>query len=711
MKTCLIISPNSARLRARQKERIAQRQTADFSHSTDRTELLTQSMVQSVCEAEGLDKKIQDDNNEQVVTIDQEDDTSTQPLDDKRIESPARLGKFSKHGYKRFHSDHLDLSVRPPGSLSADIFLPRNQLQSTNIAVSLPSNNLLPVLGLCAPNASQAGSSSRNFRSPLRLSTSSNGQRRISSRNVECPLPAASCSRPPNDMNIELKDKSASASILPEASEDSLHHKLKNMIPDGYFPFYPVWSSFASLQEKLGLPNLTFDVNMAPKFSLPPKNLMKPHSDLLPSLSLTMEYINSSFQELPNMPVLPNLRQQPSDSLKQKQQMTELTSRLDIDPMPGTRSSLPENHQKVLENIMMRTQSATNKLLKKRLKADAWSEDELDALWIGVRRHGRGEKLQNLSHDSNSNVHSNESNVGMTLDPHKQRTFLNSSSINAIAVGSSNTNKLPHWLREAVNIPHSRPPEPELRPTLPPVVSAIAQSVRLLYGEEKTFPPFAIPGLPPIQPKDPRKSLKRKRKLDRLQQLTPDIDGTIEKFDHSSAGTIPPVSQIMESAPDLGRPDLNENFTSQNLNLNSPSLSSFATQEKSSGSALAACPEVLEQVKSCMSPGPCGLSVTEMPGPSCQRMEMSKSKDLEIFKHDGKGLNEDLEDSHGKQKTARCSLLGCWDKMLSSEQTSQADSRDLSKTQSDTSRPNQMNLKEMSFEETVSDNNQSEHEQ
>ncbi|CAL9122678.1 unnamed protein product [Musa textilis] len=394
-----------ARLRARQKERIAQRQTADFSHSTDRTELLTQSVVQSVHEAEGFDKKIQDDNNEQVVTIDQEDDTSAQPLDDKRTESPARLGKFSKHGYKRFQSDHLDLSVRPPGSLSADIFLPRNQLQSTNIAVSLPSNNLLPVLGLCAPNASQAGSSSRNFRSPLRLATSSNGQRRLSSRNVECPLPAASCSRPSNDLNIDLKEKSASTSILPEASGDSLHHKLKNMIPDGYFPFYPPAStsgrspldifetsssSFASFQEKLGLPNLTFDVNMAPKFSLPPKNMMMPHSDLLPNLSLAMEYINNSFQELPNMPVLPNFRQQLSDSLKQKQQMTELTSRLDIGPMPGTRSSLPENHQKVLDNIMMRTQSATSKLFKKRLKADAWSEDELDALWIGVRRHGRG---------------------------------------------------------------------------------------------------------------------------------------------------------------------------------------------------------------------------------------------------------------------------------------------------------------------------------
>ncbi|CAL9122676.1 unnamed protein product [Musa textilis] len=321
---------------------------------------------------------------------------------------------------------------------------------------------------------------------------------------------------------------------------------------------------------------------------------------------------------------------------------------------------------------------------------------------------GVSEKLQNLLHDSNSNVHSNESNVGMTLDPYKQQTFLSSSSNNAIAVGSSNTNKLPHWLREAVNIPPPRPPEPELCSTLPPTVSAIAQSVRLLYGEDKTFPPFAILGLPPIQPKDPRRSLKRKRKLDRLQRLTPDIDGTLEKFDHSSPGTIPPVSQKMESAPDLGRSDLNEDFTLQNLNLNSPSLSSFATQEKSSCSALAACPEVLEQGKSS---GPCGLSVTEMPGPSCQKMEMSKSKDLEIFKHDHKGLNEDLEDSHGKHKTDRNSLLGCWDKMLSSEQTSQADSRDSSKTQSDTRRHNQMNLKEMPSEETVLDNNKSEHEQ
>jgi len=39
---------------------------------------------------------------------------------------------------------------------------------------------------------------------------------------------------------------------------------------------------------------------------------------------------------------------------------------------------------------MMRAQYASNKFLKKRSKLDYWSEDELDALWIGVRRHGRG---------------------------------------------------------------------------------------------------------------------------------------------------------------------------------------------------------------------------------------------------------------------------------------------------------------------------------
>ncbi|CAN1327774.1 Protein CHROMATIN REMODELING 4 [Linum perenne] len=73
---------------------------------------------------------------------------------------------------------------------------------------------------------------------------------------------------------------------------------------------------------------------------------------------------------------------------------------------------------------------------------------------------------------------------------------------------SSSENKLPHWLREAVSAPAR-----SLEPDIPPTVSAIAQSVRMLYGEDKsTIPPFVIPGPPPSQPKDPRRALRRKKK-------------------------------------------------------------------------------------------------------------------------------------------------------------------------------------------------------
>ncbi|VFQ98361.1 unnamed protein product [Cuscuta campestris] len=69
--------------------------------------------------------------------------------------------------------------------------------------------------------------------------------------------------------------------------------------------------------------------------------------------------------------------------------------------------------------------------------------------------------------------------------------------------------KLPHWLQEAVNIP---PPDCA-EPALPPTLSAISHSVRLLYGEgNPTIPPFSVPGPLPSQPSDPRLSLKKKKK-------------------------------------------------------------------------------------------------------------------------------------------------------------------------------------------------------
>eukprot|EP01018_Ginkgo_biloba_P031544 Gb_16961 [translate_table: standard] len=86
-----------------------------------------------------------------------------------------------------------------------------------------------------------------------------------------------------------------------------------------------------------------------------------------------------------------------------------------------------------------------------------------------------------------------------------QPTFLNEEEGPG---GSSVTNNLPHWLREAFKIP-SRPAEP----ALPPTITAVAHAVGLLYGDSKQIlSPFVSPGPPPFPPKDPRRRLRRKKK-------------------------------------------------------------------------------------------------------------------------------------------------------------------------------------------------------
>ncbi|XP_073108301.1 protein CHROMATIN REMODELING 4 isoform X2 [Elaeis guineensis] len=899
-----------ARLRARQKERIARRHITEFPASVDEPELLTQPLVPSATEGEDLNiSKPLENTGEQASFINLEDTKLSQPFETRNwSESTARLGKFLKHGYKQFHGTHLDLSVGPPGNFSPDSSLPNHQY----------SGNLLPVLGLCAPNANQVNSTSRNIRSLLSLSTSNHQQRRMSSRLSEFPLALAANTRPLKDTNIQGRETTADTSLLPETSllpdtsGEALHHHLKNIIPDSYFPFCPppptssgkgshglldgLGSSFASFQEKLGLPSLILDDKTLPRFSYPSRTLMKPHADFSPSLSVgtNLDYVNGFIRDLSNIPQVSDFRQQMSD-MKQKKLMAELPPMLGLGPMQAAHSSLPENHRKVLDNIMMRTQSASSKFLKKKLKADAWSEDELDALWIGVRRHGRGnwdamlrdpklkfskhrtaedlsarwieeqckimdgpafaapesprptsfpgisdgmmtrallgskfaslgteppkfhshpdiqsgcadltsgfsctepanyigavnenyplvtawksdkmgtsyagdfsarpfdrmekiniplnysfqhnslaghsfgslgvncpsscalqkkedgfcapnnlhfcsisDKSLNLLHDSHNNVHSGKSNMGMPLNVQKKSVSANPPPNNDNAVGSSNTNNLPHWLREAVSIPPSRPPEPDL----PPAVSAIAQSVRLLYGEEKlTIPPFTIPGPLPFQPKDPRKSLKKKRKLHRLRQVTPDI-ADAKNFDHTALGTIPPGPHLMACAPSLPPTDVDESIPALNLNLNSPSLTSFLTQGNKQGTTMSPSPEVLQLVASCVAPGPCTSPATDMPGTSCKKTDLPVSKDLENFEQDGKSLIGDFKGIRGKRKASRNSLLGCWGK-LTDKQVDRAESGDSSKTRLDPDRTDKLNIEEMSSEETVSDDNGSEHE-
>lgn len=150
-------------------------------------------------------------------------------------------------------------------------------------------------------------------------------------------------------------------------------------------------ASFSEFQEKMSLPTLASDEKLLPRFPLPTKSMTTSHHDLLPSLSLgsRLDAVNESMQDLPTMALLPNFKFPPQDVPRYNQQERDIPPTLGLGQLPSI-SSIPENHRRVLENIMMRTGSGAGNLYRKKSKVEGWSEDELDFLWIGVRRHGRG---------------------------------------------------------------------------------------------------------------------------------------------------------------------------------------------------------------------------------------------------------------------------------------------------------------------------------
>ncbi|KAJ6853287.1 protein CHROMATIN REMODELING 4-like [Iris pallida] len=391
-----------AKLRARQKERIAQRHNKDVPCSIDKPELLTQSFISTFKEEQSLGNKHLDDTGD-ISPMKLEEPRSSQPSDSKRSNSTAKVGR-SKH--RRYLNAHWDPSAKATGNISPDIFLPSHEFQSADFANPMPSANLLPVLGLCAPNASQVNLTPRSFHSPLGQPLSNPEQRKGSMKMTEVPCPPVTTTGYLNDANFVGQETDGNQS-LPDFSGEALRYRLKNTIPD-FFPFCPPppttsgrlpsdlpessGGSFSSFQERLGLPNLSLDEKAATAFPLSSKNMRKLRTDFLPSLSLgtNMEFANCFSQDVQNIPLVPNFTQQLNETLKKKQKMEELPPMLGLGQTQTTHYSLPENHKKVLDNILMRTQYATSKFLKKKLKVYSWSEDELDALWIGVRRHGRG---------------------------------------------------------------------------------------------------------------------------------------------------------------------------------------------------------------------------------------------------------------------------------------------------------------------------------
>lgn len=679
-----------AKLRARQKERLAQRNIIEGSCSVVERfepESLPQYPCTNVQDRDPM-TKLNQPVREKVPANGLEDRKSSQALTAAMSKNAliSRLGGVSKH------KSHLDLSVRPPGHPS-----PSHNFQETSYSHSAHTSNLLPVLGLCAPNAYQRESAEWNF-------SRSNGKQRRLEIGSDFPFSLAPGSGTSPEMEIKCMKTTRDKLIQPDASAEVMLQRMKtdNLLP--FSPYHPTAlqengcasfsGNFFDFQEKMALPNLAHDDKLS-RFPIVSKSMSSPHSDYLPSLSLGsgVDRSNDSLHGLPTMPLLPNFKFLQLDAPRYNEK-EELHPMLALGQIPTTFSSLPKNHKKVLENLMMRTGCGPSNLFKKKSKVDGWSEDELDCLWIGVRRHGRGnwdailrdprlkfskyKTLEDLSarweeeqvkmldggsdfavpksveprkscifpgitdgmmaralHGSRLGgvplkfqTHLTDMKLGFepsdqfglqdkqhfapipTWNPEKIRPsffdvpdpgiskpyvpnpFGTSSSFDleqqkeedvldrsygGCSKGkevAGSENKLPHWLREAV-----KPPPPD--PDLPPTVSAIAESVRLLYGKEKpTIPPFVVLGPPPPQPKDPRPSLgmKKKRKRNKMRRQ-PEIGRDI---DAASSSMAPFLSQ-------------------DHVNLKTCAGLSLPLQ-------------VLPLVASCMTPGPSCLEKSVNPG-------------------------------------------------------------------------------------------------
>ncbi|XP_045826847.1 protein CHROMATIN REMODELING 4 [Trifolium pratense] len=864
-----------AKLRARQKERLAQRNAVKESHPAEGL-LGTESPVHPPVIAKDGDLGAEPIHSVQEGTsIDIEDNKNTQ-LSEAQNSNAERIEKISKHQM----SHHFDVSVNNPGR-SLSEFLPPNYHNKgrVNMTNSMPSNNLLPVLGLCAPNANQIESSEGN------TSKLNWRQNRYVARQ-EFPFSLAPCTGTSMDAEARIKEKTANTK-LSDASTENLQQSFKNSISDNFLPFLPFPPSmqgkesdafestgarFSTFQEKMALPNLPFDERLLARFPLTTKSIPNSHPDLLPNLSLggRLEALNGSMQDLPT---LPNFKIPPEDSFRYNQQDRDMPPTLGLGQRPTTLSSFPENHRKVLENIMMRTGSGPSSLLKKKSKSDGWAEEELDSLWIGVRRHGRGNwdamlrdtklkfskyktceelsvrweeeqvkifqgpafpmqrssskttkttksshfpisdammeralqgskfllppKFQNhltdmklglggpatglphfrtidrpslqndhfaplpsWSHDINrakflddasaetsdrpgtsSNVPterpfllnsfgtSSLSSLGLNCsgniniqqqedervntkrgklpvlldeslnDMHESSSGLLSNPIKPnhmnskgeeIAGSSSSKDKLPHWLRQAVSSPVKLP-----NPELPPTVSAIAHSVRMLYGDDKpTIPPFVIPGPPPSLPKDPRSSLKKKRKRKSHKLFLPDYSPDFHSSYHGDNGASsstpfpPPFPLLTPSGPQHIESDLN--LPPLNLKVANPSHSS-----KKTNLGLSPSPEVLQLVASCVGPGPLLPSI-----PSSSSFHESK---LPLpTRPVGRAKFKDSEGAFKNKKPRQISPEN-WSSSEEHKVEQVPDSGDSSKTQSDPSRVEQPHGEEVSSEGTVSD--------
>ncbi|XP_074326394.1 protein CHROMATIN REMODELING 4-like isoform X2 [Apium graveolens] len=383
-----------AKLRARQKERLVQRHAMNASDPIMELNRFETCLVPS---SSALGK-------EQMTNLDQHRGDDISLIDSEgnkqqylealktKPDLKQRLSKLSKCKMR----SHVDFPVKA-GEHPPDIGPLGHHLQGTSNTKSLSNNILLPVLGLCAPNANQMELSERN------IYKSHSKQSRQGSK-AEFPFDLTPSRETLNETDGKSLEHAQEKGKFPSTSLEAVQRGWKMSRPDTYMQHALPFSQgkghnyldrgpgISEFQEKPALPKLPFDQKLLPRFPFPTTNVCHPHPDLFPNLTLGSRAgnISDSVQDFHAMPFFPNMKLPRENTSRYAQQGVEVNPMLGLGQMPQTYSSFPENHRKVLENIMMRTGTVPSNFFKSKSMKDIWSEDELDFLWVGVRRHGRG---------------------------------------------------------------------------------------------------------------------------------------------------------------------------------------------------------------------------------------------------------------------------------------------------------------------------------
>ncbi|GAB4840765.1 hypothetical protein Ancab_021527 [Ancistrocladus abbreviatus] len=305
-----------------------------------------------------------------------------------RFDTMQKFGGLSKNKLRSHQNSPAKLLSRS----SLENAYPSQSYRGSGSTNSVPVSNFLPVLGLCAPNASQAESFHRN-------SSRAHGRESKQEGTSDFPSRSSLCLESSTERDNKVLQAAGAKLKLPGTASEVPQRHAKNSITDNSLPF-PLCPPFLQGQgaessaatstdflQTMALPILPFDEKLLPRFT---KTFQSPPRDFIPSLSLGRrdETANGSMQMPPVVPLLPKFKFPLLDASNYNQHEIQMPPTLSLGQSPST--PFPDSHRKVLESIMLRAGAGSSSSLKRKSKFEDWSDDELDSLWIGVRRHGRG---------------------------------------------------------------------------------------------------------------------------------------------------------------------------------------------------------------------------------------------------------------------------------------------------------------------------------